>query len=123
MKIKIKVGDILLNAILEDNETARRIYDALPFDLPYNVWGDEIYFSIPVHMDIEEGREIMEVGELAYWPPGNAFCIFYGKTPASLDERPRAASTVIPFGRVEEDATVLRQAKAEKIQIEKLEDD
>jgi len=122
MKINIKVGDISVTAILEDNETARRIYDALPFDLPYNVWGDEIYFSIPVHLNLEGDREIMEVGELAYWPPGHAFCIFYGKTPASLDERPRAASAVFLFGRIEGDATVLRQTKAEKIQVEKLEE-
>ncbi len=123
MKIRIKVGETTLTATLDDNETARKIYDALPFDLPYNVWGDEIYFSIPVHLDLEEGRETMEVGELAYWPPGHAFCIFYGRTPVSLDERPRAASTVIPFGRIEGDATVLCHAKAERIQVEKVEDE
>ena len=121
MKIKISIGSVSLTANLEDNETARRIYDALPFNLPYNVWGDEIYFSIPVHLDLEEGREIMEEGELAYWPPGNAFCIFYGRTPASTDEQPRAASDVSPFGKIEGDATLFRQAKADKIQVEKLE--
>lgn len=120
MKIKITVGDVALTASLIDNETARSIYAALPFSLPYNVWGDEIYFAIPVHLDLEEGREIMEVGELAYWPPGNAFCIFYGKTPASLDDRPRAASPVIPIGIIEGDATLLCEAAAEKIQVEKL---
>lgn len=64
----------------------------------------------------------MEVGELAYWPTGNAFCIFYGRTPASMDERPRAASAVSPFGKIEGDATVLRQIEEEKIQVEKLEE-
>lgn len=120
MKIKISVGNVSLSATLEDNKTARRIYDALPFDLPYNVWGDEIYFSIPVHLDLEEGREIMEIGELAYWPPGHAFCIFYGKTPASMDERPRAASEVTPFGKINGDVTVLRRTRSDKIQVEKL---
>jgi len=122
MKIKISIGNLSLTANLKDNETARRIYNALPFDLPHNVWGDEIYFSIPVHLDIEEGREIMEVGELAYWPSGNAFCIFYGRTPASTDERPRAASAVSPFGKIEGDATVLRQIKERKILVGKLEE-
>jgi hypothetical protein len=61
MKIKISIGNISLTASLKNNETARSIYDALLFNLPYNVWGDEIYFSIPVHLDLEEGREIMEV--------------------------------------------------------------
>lgn len=122
MKIKISIGNVSLTANLLDNETARRIYNALPFNLPFNVWGDEIYFSIPVHLDFEEGREIMEVGELAYWPTGNAFCIFYGRTPASTDERPRAASAVSPFGKIEGDATALRKIKSGKIQVEKLED-
>jgi hypothetical protein len=120
MKIKISIGDISLTANLNDSEIARQIYDALPFDLPFNVWGDEIYFSIPVHLDLEEGREIMEVGELAYWPPGNAFCIFYGRTPLSTDDRPRAASDVSPFGKIEGDATVLRGIRAGTIQVEKL---
>lgn len=122
MKIKISIGTVSLIANLKDNETARRIYEALPFNLSYNVWGDEIYFSIPVHLDLEEGREIMEVGELAYWPPGNAFCIFYGRTPASMDERPRAASAVSPFGKIEGDATVLRQIEAGKILVERFEE-
>jgi hypothetical protein len=122
MKIKISIGNVSLTARLLDNETARRIYDALPFNLPFNVWGDEIYFSIPVHLNLEEGREIMEVGELAYWPTGNAFCIFYGRTPASTDERPRAASAVSPFGKIEGDATALRKIKSGKIQVEKLEE-
>jgi len=121
MKIKISLGNVSLTAYLKDNETTRKIFDALPFKLPYNVWGDEIYFSIPVYLDLEEGREIMELGELAYWPPGNAFCIIYGRTPASMDERPRAASAVSPFGKIEGDATLLRKAKAVKIQVEKLE--
>jgi hypothetical protein len=120
MKIKITVGDISLTATLSDNETARRITRVLPLESSYNVWGDEFYFSIPVQMDIEEGREIMEYGELGFWPPGNAFCIFFGKTPVSTDERPRAASEVSPFGQIDGDATILRQANAPTIKIEKL---
>ncbi len=121
MKIQITVGDAVLSATLEDNATAQAIYDAMPFDVPYNVWGDEIYFSIPVHLDMEEpGREIMEIGDLAYWPPGHAFCIFYGSTPASTDELPRAASEVIPFGRIDGDSTILRDASASIIKIETL---
>ena len=120
MKIKISVGNVSLTATLEDNETARGIYDTLPLDEPYDVWGDEIYFSIPVRLDLQEGRETMEIGELGYWPSGNAFCIFYGRTPVSTDEHPRAASAVSPFGKIDGDATVLRQARADRIRVEKL---
>ncbi len=119
MRIKITVGEISLTAKLSDNKTARTIYNALPFESSYTVWGDEFYFAIPVHMYIEEGRDIMEIGELGFWPPGNAFCIFFGRTPVSTDERPKAASAVSPFGRIEEDARVLRQATASSIKIEK----
>ncbi len=121
MKIQITVGDAVLSATLEDNAVAQAIFDAMPFDLPYNVWGDEIYFSIPVHLDMEEsGQEIMEIGDLAYWPPGHAFCIFYGSTPASTDDRPRAASEVVLIGKIDGDATILRDASASTIKIKSL---
>ena len=123
MKIKITVGNISLRATLSDNKTAQAIYNTLPIESSYNVWGDEFYFAIPVHMFIEEGRDIMEIGELGFWPPGNAFCIFFGRTPVSIDGRPRAASAVSPFGKIDGDATVLRQAKAPTIKIEKLEEE
>jgi len=119
MKIEISVGNISLSATLADNETARMIYNSLPIESSYNVWGDEFYFAIPIYMDIEEGREIMEIGELGYWPPGHAFCIFFGKTPASTDDCPRAASEVSPFGQIDGDATVLRQAEASTIAVKR----
>lgn len=63
--------------------------------------GEEYYGSVGIDIP-EDGtaREIMEVGEIAYWPPGRALCIFFGRTPASTDARPRAASPVMPIGRV-----------------------
>lgn len=74
-----------------------------------NTWGDEIYFEIPVSIDEDPGaRAEVEVGELGYWPPGKAFCIFFGQTPASQDNRPRAYSPVNPIGKVLADATQLR---------------
>ncbi len=122
MKIKITVGDVELTATLLENQTAQTIYDALPFDFPYTTWGDEIYFGIPVTLDVEEGRELMDIGELAYWPPGHAFCIFYGPTPASTDDKPRAASEVTPIGTVDGDITILKKAKVSTIKVEPLED-
>ena len=122
MKIQITVGEVSLTATLDDSETAQAIYDALPYDLPFNTWGDEIYFGIPLYLKTEGERELVEVGELAYWPPGHAFCIFYGPTPASTDDRPRAASEIIPFGRIDGDATAFNQAKAPKIQVIRLDE-
>lgn len=123
VKIRIQVGTIILSADLLENETAKKIYAALPFNLPYQTWGDEIYFRIPVRLDLENGQDKMKVGDLAYWPPGQAFCIFYGPTPVSTDEAPRAASEVTLFGSIDAEAVVqLRKAKAAKIQVEKVEE-
>jgi len=120
-KIQITIGSLSLSASLLDNQTADAIWEALPFDFPFNTWGDEIYFSIPVFIDREGGQEVVEVGDLAYWPPGHAFCIFFGKTPASTDERPRAASGVSVFGKIEGDPVVLRTVKGSMIHVKKSE--
>jgi len=109
-KIIITAGSVSLPAELDDKPTARQVWDALPIEGRANVWGDEIYFETPVRTAQEpDARADVEVGELGYWPPGNAFCIFYGPTPVSTGERPRAASPVNILGRVLGDATTFRE--------------
>ncbi len=106
MRIQIETEGLTMQAQLHDNETGRAIFDALPIEGRVNRWGEEIYFSIPVELsEAADARQEMAVGELGYWPPGTAFCIFFGPTPASHDQTPRAASNVNPFGMVEGDAT------------------
>jgi hypothetical protein len=119
-KIHISVGLISAHASLQDNETAHAIYDALPIESKVNRWGEEIYFSIPVQLpESEDAREVMEVGELGYWPAGSAFCIFFGPTPVSHGNEPRAYSNVNPFGQIEEDATQFSEVKdGERIKIQ-----
>jgi uncharacterized protein len=108
-RITITVGDIVLDATLNDSPTADEIWDALPLEASANVWGDEIYFEIPVEVDqASNARAGVEIGTLAYWPMGHAFCIFYGRTPASRGNQPRAYSPVNVFGEVKGDATRLR---------------
>ena len=100
-KIRITAGSVRVEAELTESETADAFWEALPITGSANVWGEEIYFQVPVEAKLEDSaREEMEVGEIAYWPPGSAFCIFFGRTPASVDEAPRAASPVNPLGRV-----------------------
>jgi hypothetical protein len=107
--IRITAGKVEAAAVLNDSPTATRIWEALPIEARGNTWGDEIYFSIPVDAPQEKGaRDLVAVGELGYWPPGTAFCIFFGRTPASTDDRPRAASPVNIIGTVSGDATVFR---------------
>ena len=111
-KITISTPAITLEAQLNDSPTAQEICRALPIEGRANVWGDEIYFDIPVDMPQEEtARQDMAVGELAYWPVGRAFCIFFGPTPVSTGSQPRAYSPVNPLGAVLGDATRLRSVQ------------
>ncbi len=100
--IKITIRDLDMIADLNDTPTAEAIIEALPIEGSASIWGDEIYFGIPVSMDEDEGaRSVLSIGELAYWPPGGAFCIFWGETPASQSPGEiRAASEVNPVGRL-----------------------
>ncbi len=111
--ITIAVEGIKLEAELIDTPTTQAIWEALPIEGAVNTWGEEIYFNIPVNVAQEpEARADVSVGELGYWPVGQAFCIFFGRTPASTDENPRAASPVNIFGRIRGDTTLLKSVKS-----------
>ena len=108
-KIKITAGDIIATATINDNATADAIWEALPIEANGNTWGDEIYFGIPVKIEAaDDARDVVDMGALAYWPTGSAFCIFFGLTPASRDQEIRAASAVNIFGSIEGDATIFK---------------
>ena len=76
----------------ENFATADAIYAKLQIEGKANVWGEEIYFSNPVTIDLESAKPLVDVGDIAYWPPGRAICLFFGPTPASWDKEIRAAS-------------------------------
>lgn len=107
--VRIVAGGIRLVAELNDTKTAAAIWDALPLEARVNRWGEEIYFPIPVSLELEDGRELVDVGDLGYWPRGNAFCVFFGPTPASQGDEVRPASAVTVFGRVVGDTSLLKE--------------
>ena len=107
--IKIIAGDVVAFAELNETATAKAIWNVLPIEAQANTWGDEIYFSIPVYVEEENAQEIVEKGDLGYWPVGNAFCIFFGRTPASRGDEIRPASPVNVVGHVEGDPTIFRK--------------
>ena len=111
-KIKIEIGEVKVEAELNESKTAQSIWEALPIKGSANLWGEEIYFAIPVKSGQEQGaRDVVSSGELGYWPPGHAFCIFFGPTPASRGDEIRAASAVNIIGKVLGDPRVFRMAK------------
>jgi hypothetical protein len=120
-RIKLLIGELKVEAELNESKTAQLIWEALPIEAKTHLWGEEIYFAIPVKTGQEEGaRDVVSSGELGYWPPGHAFCIFFGPTPASQGDEIRAASAVNIIGKVLSDPKVFRKAKdGVKINLEK----
>lgn len=101
-RIKIIVESVTVAAALDDSATADAVWQALPFTADGHRWGEEIYFEIPVRLaQSAEARDVLDAGELGYWPVGHAFCIFWGPTPASRGSEIRAYSPVNVFGRLE----------------------
>lgn len=108
MNIQITAGGLTIDAEVFDTPTGKSIAEALPITGTVNRWGGEIYFAIPVSLTLEaDSRDVLEPGELGYWPTGKAFCIFFGATPASQTEECRAASAVNVFGKVTGDLSEL----------------
>jgi len=105
--IAIRIGEKVFPAVLNDSVTAGQVFDALPLCGDGHRWGDEIYFAVGVDLDTENLQEEVEIGDIAYWRPGRALCLFYGRTPASASELPRAASPVTVIGTLSADACAL----------------
>ena len=123
MRIRISTpssGEVQAELTDENPETAKAIWEALPLEARANTWGDEIYFSIPVSIEAENPKAVVDLGDLGYWPPGNAFCIFFGPTPMSRGDEIRPASPVNVFGRVIGDPKVFKAVRGgEKVRLER----
>ena len=110
-QIRITSGEVSLKANLNDSKTSQLIAEALPITGRVQTWGDEIYFPIPVSASNDEtAAEVVEKGAVAYWPPGNALCLFWGPTPASRGNEIRPASAVNVCGKIEGDPSALANA-------------
>ena len=110
--IEITAGDVAVEAELNDTSCAQMIAEALPIEAEASTWGEEIYFSIDVHCPEEKPQPTVELGDLGYWPPGSAFCMFFGQTPMSTAEEIRPASPVTVIGKMHGDVTALREVRS-----------
>ncbi len=122
-KIKIsseKIGEIFVTLTEENPKTAKAFYSSLPIEGRANLWGEEIYFRIPVPVYKEKGRVVVKKGEIALWVESPSFCIFFGKTPASTEKEIRAFSDVNVIGKIEGDLDIFKGvAQGEIISIKK----
>ena len=110
--IRITAGEVTATAALDGSRTADAIWKALPLEVKASTWGDEIYFDIGVTIAAESPQETVALGDLGYWPPGKAFCIFFGPTPMSTGDEIRPASAVNVFGRVSGDSTIFKKVRS-----------
>ena len=119
-KISITIGHLQMEAELFNSPIAGKIEKIIPLDTSFNTWGDEIYFTIPVEADLDEtAREVVKIGDLGYWPTGRAFCIFFGPTPMSTEEKIVPASAVNIIGRIIGEAKLFKEVMHEnRIKIE-----
>jgi len=111
-RINIQFNNLSFEGILNDSKTSNLIWDSLPINSSASTWGDEIYFSIPVSDDEDNPKEVVELGDLGYWPPGNAFCIFFGLTPASSEGEIRPASPVNILGNIVGELDALKKVSS-----------
>jgi len=110
--VRITAGAVSATAQLNGSWSALSLWDALPIEAKAQTWGDEIYFGIGITIAAESPRATVDMGDLGYWPPGQAFCIFFGATPASEGDEIRPASPVNVLGRVDGDAAVFKKVRA-----------
>ena len=111
-EIKITAGSVTVEATLNDTHTAGEVWEALPIEASASTWGDEIYFGIPVEGTEEPDREVVEFGDLGYWPPGSAFCMFFDPTPMSTGDEIRPASAVNVIGSMSGEIDSLKSVRS-----------
>lgn len=123
-RIRITAGQVSAIGTLVENPTAEALWEALPIEARGSTWGDEIYFGIPVQQDeADDAKAVVEMGDLGYWPPGHAFCIFFGPTPASRGNEIRPASPVNVVGKIDGDPVVFKQVPSgTRVVLDRLED-
>ncbi|MEE8471491.1 MAG: cyclophilin-like fold protein [Dehalococcoidia bacterium] len=108
-RIRIRAGAVEIAAEMNNSQTARAIWDTLPVRGYVNLWGDEIYFSVPLNLEPDDAQELVAIGDLGYWPQGPALRIFFGLTPISKGQEIRPASPVNVFGKIVGNTAVLRE--------------
>ncbi len=119
-RIRITAGAVAAYATLNNTRVADEVWNALPLDVRMQTWGEELYGAVPLDLPLESPQEVVKRGDLAYWPPGHALCIFFGPTPTSSGDEPRAAGEVTVFGHVEGDSGVFRPVRSgEKVRFER----
>ena len=108
-KIIFEFENISVEAELNDSPTSKDLINLLPLEGISQIWGEEIYFSTSINRENDDwAKETVELGDIAFWPPGNAICLFFGKTPVSQGDEIRPASPTNVMGKIIGDLEILK---------------
>jgi hypothetical protein len=125
IKVKFPSYNFNIDCILNNTKIAQSIYDKLPQESLVRTWGEEIYFELPFKFENEKPTLDVEIGDVGWWPEGSCFCIFFGKTPSSVDEKPKPYSEVTVIGKIDVNQEIIKKLKSiktnSKVRLEKYE--
>ncbi len=110
--IIIKLNQLELKIQIDSSQLADLVWERLPIEALTNLWGDEIYFQTDLDNQTNQLQQSVEIGDVAFWPPGQAVCLFFGQTPMSTHDEIRPASPVSVFGKFVDDPKMLKTVKS-----------
>ena len=124
MRIRIKWSSGELLARLDDTPTAQAVIAALPCQSSANTWGDEVYFDMPVNVELEpDARQVVDPGTVCFWVQGSSLALPFGPTPVSQGDECRLVSEVNVLGMIEWDPKELGKVRGgETIRVELVEE-
>jgi len=115
IKIKFPSHNFELECVFNDTQIAKKIFEILPQQAKVKTWGEEIYFELPLKLDNEKPTVDVEIGDVGWWPEGNCFCIFFGRTPISTTDKPKPYSEVTIIGKIKLDKNIIDKLKQIKV--------